>query len=84
MNAYWLGLPVVPLENVNEIFEDVVENAEENVIGHAERVQIRGRQGIRIRPKAPRFLPETWNVCTLGLNDNHRMNDPVVANFKNW
>ena len=31
----------------------------------------------RVRPDAPRFPPETWNVYTSVLNGDHRTNNAV-------
>lgn len=71
-------LPFVPLEDVNETFEYIVQNVEENLddlIDYVERVH--GRCGRSTRPEALRFPPETWNVCKSVLNGNHRMNNAV-------
>ena len=83
-----LGLQFVPLEDVNETFECIVENAEENVdnlMDYAERVYVHGRHGRSSRkpedhgrrPEDPRFPPESWNVYTSVLNRDHRTNNTV-------
>ena len=74
------GLPFAPLENVNEIFEYLVENTEENsddLMDYVFRMYVHGRCGRGRRPEAPRFSPETWNVFTSVLNGNHRVNNAV-------
>lgn len=59
--AYLLfGFPFVSLENVNEIFEYLVENTEENsddLMDYVFRKYVHGRCG-RGRTEAPRFSPE--------------------------
>lgn len=72
------GLQFVPLEDVNKIFEYLVENVEENlddIMNYVERVYVHGRHDRgRRRPEAPRFPLESWNVYISVLNGDHRIN----------
>ena len=79
--SMFFGLPFASLEDVNETFEYIVENAGENLdnlMHYAERVHVCGRRGRgRRRPEAPKFPSETWNVRTSVLNSDHWTNNAV-------
>ncbi|KHJ48013.1 FLYWCH zinc finger domain protein [Trichuris suis] len=69
------ALPFVPLEDVSETFEYIAEIAEEaldDLINCFERLFVHGRRGRGERqPEPPKFPPETWNVYTSVLSDEH-------------
>lgn len=64
----FFGLPFVPLEDGNETFEYILENAEENLddpVDSVERVNDHRRCGRgRTPPEASRSPPETLNFYT--------------------
>ena len=74
-------LPLVLLGEVNEIFEDFVENTEKSMndlVDYAESVYVHGGQGRgKIRPWESWVPQKTWDFYPSALNNNPRTNSAV-------
>ena len=80
--SLFLGRPFVPLEDINESLEYIVENAEENLndlMDSVETAYVCGKLGRGRRPEATRFPQELWSqyICISILNGAHRMSSAV-------
>ena len=79
-----MALPFVPLADVEEAFDDVMETLDERcleVASYIEHTYVRGypRRGRR-RAIPPTFPPPVWNVHQQVVLDQHRTNN-VVEGF---
>lgn len=77
----FFGLPFVPLQHLNEVFELVVSEAPEEILEFADYVEVtyvkgRPRRGRRAAIP-PSFPPQLWNVYQLVLNGRQRTNNVV-------
>lgn len=76
-----MALPFIPLEDVVDTFDELVEEIHEDVIDFAEyieRTYIRGtRARGRRRAVPPRFPPVVWNSYNLVMDDRQRTNNAV-------
>lgn len=76
-----LALPFIPVEEIEEVFEQIVssmgetefEEQLEDLISYVERTYIRGRRG------NPRFAPKSWSCFELVLNKYQRSTNSVEA-----
>lgn len=78
----------VPSKNVNETFGHIMENVKENLddlMDYVERVYVYGRMGRgRRRSGIPRFPPETWECLYLSTERDHRMNNAVKGQHREF
>ena len=80
---YLLALPFVPLEDLVETMDLVLESIveDDNVIAladYVDNVWVRGRPARGRRPQAaPRFGPSLWNVYELVMNQQQRTTNAV-------
>lgn len=78
-----MAIPFVPPVDVEDIFDAVVDDLDDRVLGlatHMEQTYIRGhRQLRRRRAVPPRFPKEVWNVHDQAVDNSHRTNNVVEA-----
>lgn len=75
------GLPFVPISDVIDVFEIIVDLAPEatdELLKYVDNTYVRGKknQGRR-KAEAPRYPPEMWNVHEAVLNEEKRTNNQV-------
>ena len=71
-----MALPFIPLQDVQEVWELLYDNMQEEIIelaSYVETTYVTGRPARgRRRAVPPRFAPETWNVYELVINGRQR------------
>jgi hypothetical protein len=77
------GLPFIPLEDVKDIFDEVMGAIHDDVHDLANYVEVNYVNGYpargRRRAVAPRFPPNCWNVYSLVLSKAQRTNKTVES-----
>lgn len=80
---YLLALPFIPLEDVVEVFDSLLDDLHETVIplyDYVDETYVRGKKARgRRAATAPRFEPAMWNVYESVLNKLHRTNNSAEA-----
>ena len=76
-----MALPFVPIDDVADVFDAIVENVDDRVLdfcSYVENTYIRGHRALRRRRAVPpRFPPKMWNAYQQALDNSHRTNNVV-------